>query len=327
MLNKNQTNRSRLLWLLLLIPMLGMTSVLFAHTDMKADMIEFENIYPTDADLSAKLAQDGYLIGKVIDNDGPVADARVSVINLNGMVSYSCLTDQDGNFILREHNPENMIRIIKTGYKEFKGIINSDNPIVSLTKLKDNGNASNTGNSQFEEALEMAADELPEFPGGTVSLLEYLRKNIKYPALCRENNVQGRVVVSFIIDTDGTITDAEVVRSVDPLLDAEALRTISQMPAWKPGKKDGNIVKVKYSVPINFRLDASTARPSSPQWIFVYDVTGSDEDEIGGIMLSLLTSSPNQAYLNTPECKTLMTAYRSAQEELQSMQNKMQEEM
>ena len=327
MLNKNQTNRSRLLWLLLLIPMLGMTSVLFAHTEMKADMIELENIYPTDADLSAKLAQDGYLIGQVIDDNGPVAEARVSVINLNGMVSYSCLTDQDGNFILREHNPENMIRIIKTGYKEFKGIINSDNPIVSLTKLKDNGNASKEGNSQFEEALEMAADELPEFPGGTVSLLEYLRKNIKYPALCRENNVQGRVVVSFIIDTDGTITDAEVVRSVDPLLDAEALRTISQMPAWKPGKKDGNIVKVKYSVPINFRLDASTARPSSPQWIFVYDVTGSDENEIGSIMLSLLTSSPNQAYLNTPECKTLMTAYRSAQEELQSMQNKMQEEM
>ena len=327
MLNKNQTNRSRLLWLLLLVPMLGLTSVLFAHTEMKADMIELENIYPTDADLSAKLAQDGYLIGKVIDNDGPVAEARVSVINLNGMVSYSCLTDQDGNFILREHNPENMIRIIKTGYKEFKGIINSDNPVVTLTKLKDNGNASKEGNSQFEEALEMAADELPEFPGGTISLMEYLRKNIKYPAVCRENNVQGRVVVSFTIDTDGSITDAEVVRSVDPLLDAEALRTISQMPAWKPGKKDGNIVKVRYSVPINFRLDTSTARSSSPQWIYVYDVTGADQDEIGGIMLSLLSSSPNQSYLNTPEFSTLKTAYRSAQEELQSMQNKMQEEM
>ena len=334
MLNKNQTNRSRLLWLLLLVPMLGMTSVLFAHTEMKADMIELENIYPTDADLSAKLAQDGYLIGQVIDDNGPVAEARISVINLNGMVSYSCLTDQDGNFILREHNPENMIRIIKTGYKEFKGIINSDNPVVTLTKLKDNGNASKEGNSQFEEALEMAADELPEFPGGTVSLMEYLRKNIKYPAVCRENNVQGRVVVSFTIDTDGTITDAEVVRSVDPLLDAEALRTISQMPAWKPGKKDGNIVKVRYSVPINFRLGTSTARSSSPQWIYVYDVTGADEDEIGGIMLSLLSSSmsnngqnPNQSYLNTPEFRTLMTAYRSAQEELQSMQNKMQEEM
>ncbi len=334
MLNKNQTRRRRLMWLLLLIPMLGMTSVLFARTEKKADMIELENIYPTDADLSAKLAQDGYLIGKVIDDNGPVVGARVSVINLNGMISYTSLTDQDGNFILREYNPENMIRINKTGYKEFKGIINSNDPVISLTKLNENGYASNTGDSQLIEAPEMEADELPEFPGGTASLLEYLRKTIKYPAVCRENNVQGRVIVSFTIDTDGSITDAEVVRSVDPLLDAEALRTISQMPAWKPGRKNGNIVKVRYSVPINFRLDGSPARSSSPQWIYLYDITGSDEDEIGRIMMSLLTSSIknegqdlNQPHLNTPEFKNLMTAYRSAREELQSMQNKMQEEM
>ena len=334
MLNKNKTRKSRLMWLLLLIPMLGMTSVLFASTEKKADMIELENIYPTDADLSAKLAQDGYLIGKVIDDNGPVAEARVSVISLKGMVSYSSLTDQDGNFILREYNPEYMIRIIKTGYQEFKGIINSDNPVISLTKLKDNGNADNERDSQQMEALVMDAEEIPEFPGGTVALLEYLRKNIKYPAVCKENNVQGRVIVSFIIDTDGSITEAEVVRSVDPLLDAEALRTISQMPAWKPGKKDGNIVKVKYSVPISFRLDSSTARPSSPQWIYLYDITGSDEDEIGRIMMSLLTSSIkndgqdlNQPHLNTPEFRNLMTAYRSAREELQSLLNRMQEEM
>ena len=106
MLNKNQTRKRRLMWLLLLIPMLGITSVLFARTEKKADMIELENIYPTDANLSAKLAQDGYLIGKVIDDNGPVAEARISVINLNGIVSYSSLTDQDGNFILREYNPE-----------------------------------------------------------------------------------------------------------------------------------------------------------------------------------------------------------------------------
>lgn len=334
MLNKNKTRKSRLMWLLLLIPMLGMTSVLFARTEKKADMIELENIYPTDADLSAKLAQDGYLIGKVIDDNGPVAEARVSVISLKGMVSYSSLTDQDGNFILREYNPEHMIRIIKTGYQEFKGIINSDNPVISLTKLKDNGNADNERDSQQMEALVMDAEEIPEFPGGTVALLEYLRKNIKYPAVCKENNVQGRVIVSFIIDTDGSITEAEVVRSVDPLLDAEALRTISKMPAWKPGRKNGNIVKVRYSVPINFRLDSSTARPSSPQWIYLYDITGSDEDEIGSIMMSLLASSINnngqdlnQPHLNTPEFRNLMTAYRSAQEELQSLQNKMQEEM
>ena len=330
MLNKNQTSKSRLMWLLLLIPLLGMTSVLFARTEKKADMIELENIYPTDADLSAKLAQDGYLIGQVIDDNGPVADARVSVINLNGMVSYSCLTDQDGNFILREHNPENMIRIIKTGYKEFKGIINSDNPVVSLAKLKDNGNAGNERDSQLMEALEMEADELPEFPGGTVSLLEYLRKNIKYPAVCRENNVQGRVVVSFIIDTDGSITEAEVVRSVDPLLDAEALRTISQMPAWKPGKKDGNIVKVKYSVPINFRLDSSTARSATPQWIYLYDATLGKES-YDNVFSALLSSSDNDVQgtgiVEMPEVKALRDAFKSAQIEAEAMQRSFTDEM
>ena len=329
MLNKNQTRKSRLMWLLLLVPMLGMTSVLFARTEIKADMIELENIYPTDADLSAKLAQDGYLIGKVIDENGPVTDARVSVINLNGMVAYNSLTDQDGNFILREYNPEYMIRIIKTGYKEFKGIIKSDDPVVSLTKLKDNGNANNEANPQLMEAPEMEADELPEFPGGTDSLLDYLRKNIKYPALCRENNVQGRVVVSFIIDTDGSITEAEVVRSVDPLLDAEALRTISQMPAWKPGKKNGNIVRVRYAVPINFVLNGSSRQRSTPEWIYLYDAKfeADDDANVRSLLMSVSNSNEDLGSMNTPEMRAFIDAFKSAQKEAQAISEKYQEEL
>ena len=329
MLNKNQTRKSRLMWLLLLVPMLGMTSVLFARTEIKADMIELENIYPTDADLSAKLAQDGYLIGKVIDDNGPVADARINVINLRGLVSYSSLTDQDGNFILRDYNPEYMIRIIKTGYQEFKGIIRSDNPVVSLTKLKDNDNASNEGDPQLEEALEMNADELPEFTGGTDSLLDYLRKNIKYPALCRENNIQGRVVVSFIIDTDGTVTEAEVVRSVDPLLDAEALRTISQMPAWKPGKKDGNIVRVRYAVPINFVLNGSSRQRSTPEWIYLYDAKfeADDDANVRSLLMSVSNSNEDLGSMNTPEMRAFIDAFKSAQKEAQAISEKYQEEL
>ena len=97
-------------------------------------------------------------------------------------------------------------------------------------------------------------EETPEFPGGTVALLEYLRTNIKYPQDCRENHIQGRVLVTFIVETDGSITNANVVRGVDPSLDAEALRVILGMPYWKPGKQRGNAVRVQYTVPINFRL-------------------------------------------------------------------------
>ena len=100
----------------------------------------------------------------------------------------------------------------------------------------------------------MVVEETPEFPGGTAALLEYLRTNIKYPKDCRENHIQGRVLVTFIVETDGSITNANVVRGVDPSLDAEALRVILGMPYWKPGKQRGNAVRVQYTVPINFRL-------------------------------------------------------------------------
>lgn len=100
----------------------------------------------------------------------------------------------------------------------------------------------------------MVVEEQPEYPGGTAALLEYLRTNIKYPQDCRENHIQGRVLVTFVVETDGSITNANVVRGVDPSLDAEALRVILGMPQWKPGKQRGNAVRVQYTVPITFRL-------------------------------------------------------------------------
>ena len=100
----------------------------------------------------------------------------------------------------------------------------------------------------------MVVEDQPEFPGGTAALLEYLRKNIKYPAICRENNIQGRVLVTFIVNKDGAIVEPEVVKSVNPSLDKEALRVISQMPNWKPGYQRGKPVRVKFTVPVNFQL-------------------------------------------------------------------------
>jgi len=106
-----------------------------------------------------------------------------------------------------------------------------------------------------EEEIFMVVEDSPEFPGGINALLDYLRKNIKYPAICRESNIQGRVIVSFIVNKDGAIVDPEVVKGVHPSLDKEALRVISSMPNWKPGAQRGKPVRVKYSVPVNFRLN------------------------------------------------------------------------
>ncbi|MBR5934867.1 MAG: energy transducer TonB [Bacteroidaceae bacterium] len=105
-----------------------------------------------------------------------------------------------------------------------------------------------------ENEVSMVVEDAPEFPGGTNALLEYLRKNMIYPDSCRDNNIQGRVIVTFIVEKDGSITGPVVVKSVNRLFDAEALRLVSNMPKWKPGKQKGEVCRVKYSIPINFRL-------------------------------------------------------------------------
>ncbi len=97
-------------------------------------------------------------------------------------------------------------------------------------------------------------EQMPSFPGGNTALMEYLSKNVKYPVVAQENGVQGRVVVSFVVEKDGSVTDVQVVRSVDPSLDREAVRVIQSMPKWIPGKQNGQAVRVKYNVPVSFRL-------------------------------------------------------------------------
>ena len=97
-------------------------------------------------------------------------------------------------------------------------------------------------------------EEMPEFPGGMAECMKWLNQNIKYPADAKEKGVQGRVIVQFVVEKDGTIVNAKVVRGVDPDLDAEALRVVNQSPKWKPGKQKGEAVRVKYTLPIMFRL-------------------------------------------------------------------------
>ena len=98
-------------------------------------------------------------------------------------------------------------------------------------------------------------DKMPEFPGGMTGLMQHLSKNIRYPAEAHTNNIQGRVVVSVIINTDGKATNAKIVQGVAPSLDAEALRVTGTMPDWIPGTKDGKPVNVKYTFPVVFRLE------------------------------------------------------------------------
>ena len=100
----------------------------------------------------------------------------------------------------------------------------------------------------------------PEFPGGMAELMKYLEKNLRYPQICKEQGVQGRVIVMFVVNTDSTITDVNVIKPVNPHLDEEAVRVVKAMPKWNPGKQRGEPVRVQLFLPVTFRLPKDTVK-------------------------------------------------------------------
>ena len=106
-----------------------------------------------------------------------------------------------------------------------------------------------------EQVIHIRVEKMPEFPGGQEALNRYLVRNIKYPLLAQENGIQGRVVCQFVVNSDGSIVDISVVRGVEESLDKEAIRVIKSMPKWTPGRQGGKSVRVKYTLPIRFKLE------------------------------------------------------------------------
>lgn len=107
---------------------------------------------------------------------------------------------------------------------------------------------------EVTEEIFVVVEDQPLFPGGNAAMMKFLSDNIKYPVIAQENNIQGRVICNFVVEKDGSITDVQVVRGVDPTLDREAVRVIQQMPRWKPGKQRGQAVRVRFTLPVVFRL-------------------------------------------------------------------------
>jgi protein TonB len=106
-----------------------------------------------------------------------------------------------------------------------------------------------------EEVIFVVVESMPEFPGGAQAMMRYIAENIKYPVIAQENGIQGRVICQFVVEKDGKVSDIQVVRSSgEASLDKEAQRVIGSMPKWKPGKQRGKPVRVKYTLPVNFRL-------------------------------------------------------------------------
>ena len=103
-------------------------------------------------------------------------------------------------------------------------------------------------------------EQMPSFPGGPAAMMEFISRSIVYPVSALKQELQGRVIVSFIVERDGRLSNAKVVKSVAPDLDKEALRIVKKMPRWIPGQQNGRKVKVKYTVPVTFRLNKQIKR-------------------------------------------------------------------
>ncbi|WP_321332928.1 energy transducer TonB [uncultured Bacteroides sp.] len=135
---------------------------------------------------------------------------------------------------------------------------------ISIADVKGNDEANGKDIADLKQVVTQApaeedkvfdmVEQMPTFPGGQAELLSFIGKNLKYPTIAQENGTQGRVICQFIVGKDGTVRDVQVVKSLDPYCDKEAVRVIRSMPRWIPGKQNGKTVTVKYTVPIVFRL-------------------------------------------------------------------------
>ena len=187
--------------------------------------------------------------GTVYDNDEEKPTPVIGAVVKNVRTQKSVVTDKEGRFSI-EATAGDQVVVSYAGYEPFAlGVskVFSDNGSKYIVPLRH----VNTGKT-FD-----VVEEMPQFPGGPAALFEFLSKNIQYPKDAEKAKLEGRVIVTFVVKKDGSITDAKVVKSVAPSLDAEALRVINAMPNWTPGKQGGQPVNVKYTVPLTFRLNGN----------------------------------------------------------------------
>lgn len=202
----------------------------------------------------------GSMIGGLItDNDGPITMANVTERDDKNRIVSHAITDINGEFLMRMVNPDDKLEINASGHMVIQCFITGTRFEVRLPQgdgfeFIHNNQEPAGSNDATEDGVYTTVDDMPEFPGGMASYIQFLSKNLNYPAQAKENGIQGRVLVSFIVNENGSLSDFRIDKSsANDELDKEAVRVLKTMPNWKPGSQDGKPVKVRYQMPINFR--------------------------------------------------------------------------
>ena len=274
MLKKKSNPWARLKYLYVL-PLAAIAVAAFARPEISSELDEISAIKVNDLTAIMKTeevkspekhpAKEIKVQGQVLEKstNAPVVGANVII---KGTTSGT-ITDLDGNFVISMPVGATLsVSYINMKTKELTITEKLIGKIKSLKVYLEGEITTKTqevvvvGYGGGEEASDevpvfQVVEEMPEFPGGMGECLKFLGKNIKYPVEAQKAGVQGKVIVQFVVEKDGNIANPKVVRSIDPDLDGEAIRVISIMPKWKPGMQKGQPVRVKYTVPVTFRLD------------------------------------------------------------------------
>lgn len=229
------------------------------------------------------------LVGLLANTVLKQADARPEDQVEQAMIDYSAEEEQEEepeeeNQRVEEQQPEALPEEILNTVKATELQITKDEEVVEEIKSQDELKETDTavGTTDFDKGTDdlnvvrehkeeviveekkpepvddnqvfTVVEQKPQFPGGDAALLKYLGDHIRYPAMAQENNIQGRVVVQFVVTKTGSVGEVKVIRSKDPDLDKEAVRVVKSLPKFVPGKMNGHAVNVWYTVPVTFKL-------------------------------------------------------------------------
>ena len=245
------------------------------------------------------------------------ADTKIPVMGASVIIrgtTNGTLTDLDGKFTLTGLKKDDVIQVSFVGFQTRSVIVKDESPLTimlddavqNLDEMVVVGYASNgvgapssdsdkkvvavvdipkVKETPQEKVIFQVVEEMPEFPGGMAEAMKFLAKNIKYPVAAQEAKIEGRVIVQFVIERDGSVSDAKVMRGVNSELDAEAIRVVSMMPKWIPGKQRGKAVAVKYTMPIMFRLQTPASEKEKNSSPIVMEVEeGASKESVDGMM-------------------------------------------
>lgn len=281
MMQMKQSNPWHKMKALVVVPMAALAVVAFAnpHVDAVAEQIQSESdavvsqavtemkneMTPTQEQPLVQVEEteeNVEVVGKVVDTDSkPVIGAAIMIRG----TKKGSVTDPEGLFRMKDVPVGSWIDVMYVGYKTVSMQVTKANA-SKLSFVMEKENASN--GKVFD-----VVEQMPQFPGGMPALMKWLQDNMKYPKEAQDAKQQGRVIVSFVVEKDGSITNVRVVKSVTPSLDEEAIRVVKAMPKWNPGMQNGEPVRVNYTVPILFSLYGGKTDVNTPSGSTIHMAT------------------------------------------------------